>query len=254
MIALLDTGASLVNLAESRARRAGVRILGRESVHGIGDLGQRGVGLGRAATLEMGSLRFEDCVVRVVPDRFLTGAAGGARAILGLSHLYPHYVVEIDMPARRLELEPYTAAESAEARDEQGSGSRRAPGIPIRIFGDDVLVPARLGEAVSTHLLLDTGSLRTLVARRVARPLGPARSGRRRIVGFAGNVAEAGELHGVDLRVGDLGVRLDEAQSLDLDGYAAATGHGVGGILGSSVLEDLRIRIDYRGVEMALER
>jgi len=96
---LLDTGASGILINSKLAERAVVTNLSETEISGIGDKGNRSGHMGLANSLKVGELEFQNCPVRVVDQRSVTGEDG----LVG-ADIFARFLVDIDFPNEKLRL------------------------------------------------------------------------------------------------------------------------------------------------------
>jgi len=247
VVALVDSGASGVTLSESYARKLDLQWLGESAVRGLGEDGLRPAKIARLRTLELGGLVFDDCVVDVVASRHLSGDA-----IVGIDVLAADFEITLDFGAAAMHLEPLSPlpAGADGAPDpygyERSSEKLSREYVPVRIFGGDVLFPVMVDQMEHGYFLLDSGATDSILARRLAARVTRIAPSGRRARGISGEVRTVGEASGVQLSIGEAVRRRETLLVIDLDRYASQVGHGIGGLLGTKLLEDGVVVLDYR--------
>jgi len=237
---VLDTGAERTGISQSLADSAGVRPIGTTLTAGVGRPALRRVRLGRADSLEIGSLR-----VRHVPVSIRQPVVGGAPRWQGqsLSPLPLGLSVVIDYRRRLV-----TLAKTLE-------DAPRGVTLPMRIHR----LPFVRGTLNATHaayFVVDTGGEVISISAETANALG-MESARRiplRVVGLSGRDESAFLLPGVDLDFEDIEYRKVGLAVLNLRAPSVLLGFQVGGIVGHKFLSPYRVSIDVQRSEVRLER
>ena len=98
---LLDTGASGILINRKAAEKAGLKRVSTVQFTGIGDRGHQGAYLAVADQIRIGELEFRDCVVTVSEKSMGLDEDG----LIG-GDVFSSYVVDIDIPADKLRLDP----------------------------------------------------------------------------------------------------------------------------------------------------
>jgi tetratricopeptide (TPR) repeat protein len=277
---LLDTGASGILINSKLAERAAVTNLSETEIAGIGDKGSRSGHMGLANSLKVGELEFQNCPVRVIKQRSVTGEDG----LVG-ADIFSSFLVDIDFPNEKLRLTQLpkrpgetatkitlqtergesssSGGEAAEKNDEPESAKSARP---VRLgpqdsyvapemqsytkfyrFGHNLLVATSIGEAPVKLFLLDTGATRDLIspsaAEEVTKVHGDTRTSPRGLSGAVKNVYRADK---AVIQFGHLRQENQDLLAIDLTHLSDRIGTEVSGILGFEMLRLLDIKIDYR--------
>jgi Flp pilus assembly protein TadD len=237
---VLDTGAERTGISPEVASAAGIRAVSTTLTAGVGRAAVRRIRLGRADSLEIGSL-----VVRNVPVAIRSPVVGGAARWQGqsLSPLALGFSVSVDYQRKRVVL----------ARS-LGDESSAAVTLPMRIHP----LPLIRGTINSTHpayFVVDTGGEVISIGSDTADLLGmePARHIPLRVVGMSGPDEEAFLLPGVDLDFQGVSLRRIGLAVLNLRAPSVLLGYQVGGIVGHDFLSRYRVSIDVVRSEVRLE-
>lgn len=237
---VLDTGAERTGISPDVAESARIRTVTSTLTAGVGRSAFRRVRLGRADSLEIGSL-----TVRNVPVSIRSPAIGGAPRWQGqsLSPVALGLSVGVDYGRKQITL------------------AQTLPDGP-----SDVTLPMRIerlplirGTINSTHpayFVVDTGGEVISIGADTASTLGmqPARHIPLRVLGMSGTDEGAFLLPGVDLDFDSVSFRSVGLAVLNLRAPSVLLGFQVGGIVGHSFLSRYRVSIDVRRSEVRLER
>lgn len=124
---LLDTGAGGITVGHKAAEKAGLTRLSGISFRGVGDQGPQSGYLAVADHIRVGELEFSDCVV-MVSDRNSVADEDG---LIG-ADVFRSYLIDIDMPDRKLRLSPLpkrpdeTATPAGLSTGQEGAGDSDA--------------------------------------------------------------------------------------------------------------------------------
>jgi hypothetical protein len=237
---VLDTGAERTGISPEIANSAGVRAVSTTLTAGVGRSTVRRIRLGRADSIEIGSL-----VVRNVPVAIRSPVFGGAARwqSQSLSPIALGFSVRVDYGQRRVVL-------ARSLTDEPST----AITLPMRIQP----LPLIRGTLNSTHpayFVVDTGGEVISIGSDTADLLGmvPARHIPLRVVGMSGPDEEAFLLPGVDLDFEGVSLRRIGLAVLNLRAPSVLLGYQVGGILGHNFLSRYRVSFDVPRSEVRLE-
>jgi Flp pilus assembly protein TadD len=237
---VLDTGAERTGISPEVASAAGVRAVSTTLTAGVGRAAVRRIRLGRADSIEIGSL-----VVRNVPVAIRSPVVGGAARWQGqsLSPIALGFSVRVDYGRRRVVLARSLADEPSPAIT-----------LPMRIQPLP-LIRGTLNSRHPAYFVVDTGGEVISIASDTADLLGmePARHIPLRVVGMSGLDEEAFLLPGVDLDFEGVSLRRIGLAVLNLRAPSVLLGYQVGGIVGHNFLSRYRVSIDVLRSEVRLE-
>lgn len=264
---MLDTGASGLLITRKFAEKAGLEFLTHAQTYGIGDKGGVAIQTANVRSIEIGDLRFEDCVVSVIEGSRVMDAG-----LIGADVL-SHYLVSLDFPNQKLQLAPLPkrpdeakveTSLSSEGASTGGAESDRSDRSPVFYdryiapemkdysavprFGSHLLLETRLNNNAEPKLfLLDTGSTANLISVDAAREITKVRTDdRTRIMGISGSVKNVSRADSATLQFGNLRQNVNDLIALDLSQQSHLFGTEISGILGFSTLRLLKLDIDYR--------
>jgi len=238
---ILDTGAERTGVSPDIASAAGIRMVSTTLTAGVGRPGLRRVRLGRADSIELGSL-----TIRNVPVAIRAPGIGGAARWQGqsLSPIALGFSLRVDYGRKRV-----TLARTL-PDDEPGDVE-----LPMRIQP----LPLIRGTLNSTHpayFVVDTGGEIISIGADTADLLGmeSARHIPIRVLGMSGPDEGAFLLPGVDLDFEGVSLRRVGLAVLNLRAPSVLLGYQVGGIVGHNFLSRYRVSIDVPRSEVRLER
>jgi tetratricopeptide (TPR) repeat protein len=229
---VLDTGSELTVLSQRTAERAGVAPIVYTLSAGVGQIGLRGLQVGRIDLLEIGSLK-----VRNVPTLIKNPPLRGlpTREAEGFSPLALGLSMHIDYRRRVLtmgrELPPQTYSVE----------------LPLR-HHRLALVRGLINRQRPVHFVVDTGGEVISLSRATTEALGmqPVRRIALRVYGTSGWDPGAFLLTGVDLAFDAIRMPNQPVVVLDLDAPSVLLGFEIGGIVGHKFLSKYRVGIDLR--------
>jgi Flp pilus assembly protein TadD len=237
---VLDTGAERTGISPETASAAAIRTVTSTLTAGVGQPGVRRIRLGRADTVELGSLK-----VHNVPVAIRAPTIGGAARWQGqsLSPIALGFSVSVDYARKRVVL--------ARALPES-----LAAGItlPMRIQPLP-LIRGTLNSMHPAYFVVDTGGEVISIGADTADLLGmeSARHIRLRVLGMSGPDEDAFLLPGVDLDFQGVSLRRVGLAVLNLRAPSVLLGYQVGGIVGHNFLSRYRVSIDVARSEVRLE-
>jgi predicted aspartyl protease/Flp pilus assembly protein TadD len=228
----VDTGAEHTALSEATARRLQVQVVNETLTAGVGEVGLRGLRLGKLRSLEIGDLSVYNlpCLIKspALPGLSVDGIDGFSPLALGLS-------MTIDYKNQRLTI--------GDLAPDAGPGQD----LPLRLSRLATVQGSANGHPMS--FIVDTGgeaiSLNTSAARGLLMPPDQHRP-KLRVYGASGLDPEAYLLPGVNLAFGALQLPNQPVVVLDLRAPSVLLGYEVGGILGYRLLGRYRVDIDLR--------
>jgi hypothetical protein len=237
---VLDTGAERTGISPDLASAASVRTVSTTLTAGVGRSGVRRIQLGRADSIEIGTLR-----IRNVPVAIRAPGIGGAARWQGqsLSPIALGFSVSVDYRSKRVVL-------ARALTESQSTGVA----LPMRIQP----LPLIRGTLNSTHpayFVVDTGGEIISIGADTADLLEmkPARHIPIRVLGMSGPDEDAFLLPGVDLDFEGVSLRRVGLAVLNLRAPSVLLGYQVGGIVGHNFLSRYRVSIDVGKSEVRLE-
>ncbi len=259
----VDTGASGLIINRAIADRAGLKPIARVQLGGVGDQGMQGGYIAHVDSIRIGSLEFRDCTAEVTDRKDILSMDG----LIG-TDVFSSYLVTLDFPLRKFLLAPLPprpnddAGTSATLNTETGdplggSGSDQpqdrfiSPTMKdyIGFFrsGHFIILPTLLNGKTQRLFMVDTGAFSTAISPEAAREVtkvhgAPAGSVR----GLSGDVAKVSFTEAIMFQFGGIQQQNNDLFSFDTSGISRAAGMEVSGFLGSTVLRQLTISIDYR--------
>jgi Flp pilus assembly protein TadD/predicted aspartyl protease len=237
---VLDTGSEQTTISRQTASSANVRPITYTLSAGVGEVGLRGLQLGRIDSLEIGTLKLNNVPVlikapalRGLPRRETESFSPMA---LGLS-------MTIDYATRKLSMARRLPAEEAEFR------------LPLRHHRLS-MVRGLINNTHSTYFVVDTGGEVISISTATAEALNanPARKIGLKVYGTSGWDRDAFLLPGVDLKFNDIAYRNFSVVVLNLRAPSVLLGFEVGGIVGHKFLSPYRVSLDLDRSELRLTK
>jgi Flp pilus assembly protein TadD len=237
---VLDTGAERTGISPEVARSAGIRALTSTLTAGVGRAAVRRIRLGRADSIEVGTLS-----VRNVPVAIRAPVIGGAARWQGqsLSPIALGFSVGVDYGRKRVAL-------ARALNDESSTGVT----LPMRVQPLP-LIRGTLNSRHPAYFVVDTGGEVISIGADTADQLGlqPARHIPLRVLGMSGPDDDAFLLPGVDLDFEGVSLRRVGLAVLNLRAPSVLLGYQVGGIVGHNFLSRYRLSIDVPRSQVRLE-
>jgi tetratricopeptide (TPR) repeat protein len=237
---VLDTGAEQTVVSREVARMRGVAPIAFVQSAGVGDIGTRGLQIGRIDTLEVGSLRIKNvpCLIRTPAIRGFPSREPDALSplALGLSMRLDYDKRELVM-SRNLPAAEY---------DEQ---------LPMRLHRL-AIVRGTLNGSLPASFVVDTGGEVISISDATAGLIKPDTPFRRiplKVYGASGWDREAFLMPNVDLAFSSIRFSRIPVVVLNLRAPSALLGFQVGGIVGHRFLSKYRVTIDLRRSVVGLE-
>src|SRR5579862_198516 len=254
----LDTGAHGIVLDRGMAEKAGIKHVLDTDAGGIGDQKRMNGYMGVASSIKVGNLEFTNCEVFVGDRRSIIGVDG----LIG-ADVFGHYLVDINIPDRKMTLselppepplaaddealtmkEPYTNA--AKLRDRYIAPDMKAY-TQVYTFGQDMLIPVRINKGPIRLFVIDTGSFANTISPTIARDVTKVRTDSdMRITGMNGRVKDVYTADNVMLQFSKYYEKANDVVSFDTTKTSDAEGTEVAGFLGFSMLHVMEMKIDYR--------
>jgi predicted aspartyl protease len=272
---MLDTGASGIVVKRHIAEKAGIAKLTETRIGGVGDKGLKNAYIGTAKSIRIGQLEFQDCPVQVLES----GSVVDKDGLIG-ADVFEDFLVEIDFPNEKLKLgelpkrpgqSDQQPALKNEEDDAEAEATSQAPAkettstsnssgpqdryiapemqsfTRVFRFGNDLLIPTRVGDAPSKLFLLDTGALTNAISPAAAREVTKVHDDARTIVkGISGSVNNVYIANKAVIQFGHLAQENQDMLAFDTTSLSDNKGTEVSGFLGFATLRLLDIKIDYR--------
>jgi Flp pilus assembly protein TadD/predicted aspartyl protease len=237
---VLDTGSEQTTISRQTSSSAGVRPVTYTLSAGVGEVGLRGLQLGRMDTFEVGTLKLNNVPVlikapalRGIPKRETESFSPLA---LGLS-------MTIDYTSKKLTIGASIPEDRADFR------------LPLR-HHRLAMVRGLINGTRPTYFVVDTGgeviSISTATAEALAAQ--PARKIALKVYGTSGWDRDAFLLPGVNLNFNDIAYKNFSVVVLNLRAPSVLLGFEVGGIVGHKFLSPYRVALDLERSEVRLTR
>jgi Flp pilus assembly protein TadD/predicted aspartyl protease len=238
---VLDTGAERTILSQDRARRNGVMPITAMQTAGVGDVGLRGLEVGRIDRLEIGDLKVRNvpCLIKNPPLGGLPGREPESFSplALGLS-------MRVDYQSRTL-----TMGRSLPSRP-------YADELPLRMHRL-AFVGGTVNGSLPASFVVDTGGELISISDATAGLIQPATPFRRiplRVYGTSGWDKDAFLMPNVDLEFSSIRFNRIPVVVLNLRAPSALLGFQLGGIVGHRFLSKYRVTIDLERSVVGLEK
>jgi predicted aspartyl protease/Flp pilus assembly protein TadD len=237
---ILDTGAERMVISRELARRRGVNPITFIQTAGVGEIGLRGLEIGRLNMLQIGDLTVRNvpCLIKNPPLNGLPGREPESFSplALGLSMRIDYVRRELIM-SRQLPSERYGAE------------------LPLRMHRLAMVV-GRVNGTHSATFVVDTGGEVISISRSTAGLIQPAPTARRiplKVFGTSGWDKEAFLMPNVDLEFSSIRVGRTPVVVLNLKAPSTLLGFQLGGIVGHRFLSRYRVSIDLNRSVVGLD-
>jgi Flp pilus assembly protein TadD len=258
----VDTGASGLLVNRAVAERAGLKTAARTQLWGIGDEGAQGGFIAQVDAIKIGSLEFHNCTVTVTDRKDVLGIDG----LIG-TDVFSNYLVTLDYPVNKMLLAPLPqrpndnaspATLNTDTGDQGASASKSGPQdryidpsmkgyVPFFRVGHDIIIPVALNHKVEHLFLVDTGNFSSSISPEAAREVTKVKGGEPvTIKGLSGNVAKVSSGDAVLFQFAGIQQQNNDLISYDTSRLTRYAGFEISGFLGSTILNELTISIDYR--------
>jgi tetratricopeptide (TPR) repeat protein len=231
---LLDTGASGVIITRKLAEKIGARKLSEQGIEGIGKSGPANGYKAWVDKITIGDLEFHDCFVHATP-REITEVDG----TIG-TDVFAKYMITLDIPGRKLRLEPLPTAPQPDAETQAGSFSRAFS------FGHFLLVPTEVGKKAAGLFVIDSGANANTISPEQARLIPEMRALNVQVSGASGTVNSAFIADNATLRFANVHPSGERISTVDLHSVSKSLGVEISGQIGFSAIEEMRVSINYR--------
>jgi len=230
---LVDTGSSGITITRKLAEKIGASKLSEQALEGIG---KSGAAVGYKAWVDkvvIGDLEFHDCFVQATP-REIAEVDG----IIGMD-VFSQYLITLDMPARKLRLEPMAS------RSNDGELAQTEAFTRTFTLGHFLLLPTEVGKKATGLFVVDSGSNANTISPELARLMPEMRAFNSPMSGASGVVNSAFITDDATLRFAKVN-RNDRISTVDLHSVSKDLGIEVSGQIGFSAMANMKLTIDYR--------
>ena len=237
---VLDTGSELTTISRQTASTAVVRPVTYTLSAGVGEVGLRGLQLGRLDTLEIGTMKLSN-----VPTLIKAPALRGIpkRETESFSPLGLGLSMTIDYGTHKLTVGRHLPEEKSEFR------------LPMRHHRLS-MVRGLLNEKRPTYFVVDTGgeviSISTATAEELDQDM--PRKIALRVYGTSGWDRDAFLMPGVDLKFNNINYKNFSVVVLNLQAPSVLLGFQVGGIVGHKFLSPYRVSLDLNRSELRMSK
>jgi predicted aspartyl protease len=237
---VLDTGSELTTISRQTAASAAVRPITYTLSAGVGEVGLRGLQLGRLDTFEIGTLKLSN-----VPTLIKAPALRGIpkRETESFSPLALGLSMTIDYAQHKLSIGRTLPQEASEYR------------LPMRHHRLS-MVRGLLNEKRPTYFVVDTGgeviSISTTTAEELDHDV--QRKIALRVYGTSGWDRDAFLMPGVDLAFNQISYKNFAVVVLNLQAPSVLLGFQVGGIVGHKFLSPYRVSLDLDRSELRMSK
>ena len=238
---VVDTGAELTTISGTTGRRQGVDPVTYTVSAGVGEVGLRGLQLGRIDKLEVGPLKIRNvpCIIKSPALRDLPTVEGDSFSPLALGmSLSIDYRNGVMKLARRLPAE-------------------EAPDQTMALWMNRLATVRGMVGASPRSFVVDTGGQVISISTDAALGLPPRGDGRKialRVYGASGWDRDAYLLPGVDLAFKDIRYDKHSVVVLNLRAPSVLLGYELGGIVGHQFLSRYKVSIDLARAELRLKK
>jgi tetratricopeptide (TPR) repeat protein len=230
---LIDTGSSGITITRKLAEKIGAGKLSEQALEGVG---KSGPAVGYKAWVDkivIGDLEFHDCFVQATP-REIAEVDG----IIGMD-VFSNYLITLDMPARKLRLEPMAAPSN------DGGPAKTEAFSQTFTLGHFLLLPTEVGKKATGLFVIDSGSNANTISPELARSIPEMRAFNSPMSGASGVVNSAFIADDATMRFAKVN-RSDRITTLDLRSVSKDLGIEISGQIGFSAMENMKVTIDYR--------
>jgi tetratricopeptide (TPR) repeat protein len=239
---VIDTGAESTVITRPTAQRLGVLPITQTLSAGVGDVGLRGLQLGRIDSLEVGALKLRNipCLIKNPPLRELVPV----RETEGLSPLALGYSMVVDYKQQVITIGKHLPDETNDFE------------LPLRLYRL-ATVQGTIDGARKANFVIDTGGEVISISQATATALRRPQTGRRialKVYGSSGWDKDAFLLPGINLAFDAIKYDNFSVVVLNLDMPSALLGFQVGGIVGHKFLSNFRVGIDLEHSTLRLKR
>lgn len=237
---VLDTGSEMTTISRQAASSASVRPITYTLSAGVGEMGLRGLQLGRLDTLEIGTLKLSN-VPTLIKAPPLRGVP--KRETESFSPLSMGLSMTVDYATKKLSIGKSLPEERAEFT------------LPMRHHRLS-MVRGLINQTRPTYFVVDTGGEVISISTATAEDLEQAvqRKIALRVYGTSGWDRDAFLMPGVNLSFQDIAFNNFSVVVLNLQAPSVLLGFQVGGIVGHKFLSPYRVSLDLTRSELRLAR
>ncbi|OFV90535.1 MAG: hypothetical protein A3G76_15895 [Acidobacteria bacterium RIFCSPLOWO2_12_FULL_65_11] len=238
---VVDTGSESTVITRPTALRLGVLPITQTLSAGVGDVGLRGLQLGRVDLLEIDALKLRNVPV-LIKNPPLRDAQ--VREVESLSPLALGYSMTVDYKRLELTLAKHLPDEPADVE------------LPLRLHRL-ATVQGTIDGKRQANFVIDTGGQVISISQATATAVRPVDASRRialRVFGTSGWDRDAFLMSGVNLSFEGIEFKNFSVVVLNLDTPSALLGFQVGGIVGHKFLSSYRVGIDLERSMLRLKR
>jgi predicted aspartyl protease len=259
----VDTGASGILLSPKFAEKSGITPLVHAKMGGVGDKGPVDSYVGMADSIHIGDLEFQNCMVEVSEKKTALESNG----LIG-ADILDKYLVTLDIPNSKMQLtalpkrpdqrtsspkpaEPEILESDSITNDSSPQDRYIDPSMKdfsqVFRFGHMLLIPTSVGTSTPRLFLIDTGATNNLISPEAAREVTKVNGDNyTRVTGISGNVKQVYRADKAQLRFSHYRQDNQDILAFDLSSISKHTGTEVSGALGFTLLQMMKITIDYR--------
>ncbi len=238
---VVDTGSESTVITRPLALQLGVLPITQTLSAGVGDVGLRGLQLGRVDSLEIGALTLRNVPV-LIKNPPLRDAQ--VRETESLSPLTLGYSMTIDYKKQELTMAKHLPQEPTDVE------------LPLRVYRL-ATVQGTIDGKRQANFVIDTGGQVISISQATASALGPADASRHialRVFGTSGWDKDAFLMSGVNLAFDGIEFKNYSVVVLNLDTPSALLGFQVGGIVGHKFLSGYKVAIDLERSTLRLKK
>jgi len=253
---LLDTGASGFVIDRKVAEKAGIQRIVKGNVSGIGDKGAAAGYFGRADSVKIGEVEFQECLVSVIEKSSVADGDG----LIG-ADVFSAFLVDLDFANIKFRLSPLpplpAPSESQTALAAKYPASARfhdryvAPEMksytPMVRVGHNLLIATKINDLPPKLFLIDTGAFGNTIAPDAAKEATKVhKDSDIHVKGLSGEVKNVFQTDELTLTFSHYKQRALGLVAFDTSPISNSLGTEVSGMLGFVMLRMMEMKIDYR--------
>jgi tetratricopeptide (TPR) repeat protein len=258
---VLSTVSSGIVINGKIAEVAGVQPIARADMDALGEQNPPEVYIGLARSIRIGNLDFQNCYVTVVKEASPRSFYDQYQGLIAAG-IFSAYLVDVDIPQAKLELQPLPSRSAIEDQDSAAMDSNdpdarnfhdryTPPGMAtwtqMDHFGSAILIPARVNNSPSALFEVISSSKYNVLAPQFAREQASLKrnTGSAHLEGINGKIS-TDSTGKVKLQVAGLHLKKIRVISFDDDESRDDAETEIAGYLGLDILHNLDFIIDYR--------